>query len=119
MVTARKEYNEPLPGPREMRQALKLSRERMGRLLDVSSKTIERWEERNALPVNRALLDRLARIQEVIQLGMLVYTTEGFHRFLTTPLAVFGGRTALQLIETGQADRVVAALAADYEGLGY
>ena len=119
MVTARKHYSAPMPNPREMREALKLSRERMGRLLDVSSKTIERWEERSSLPITRALVERLAKIQEIISLGQTVYTPEGFRQFLVMPLAEFDGYTALQLIEIGQADRVIAALAADYEGLGY
>ncbi len=119
MVTARKDYADPMPSPRRMREDLKLSRERMGRLLDVSAKTIERWEERNALPVTRVLVERLAKMQEIIRLGHAVYTPEGFRRFLSTPLDEFDGRTALQLIESGQADRVLSALAADYEGLGY
>ena len=48
-----------------------------------------------------------------------IYTPDGFHRFLLTPLPAWGGRTALQMIEQGQAEQVMAALASDYEGLGY
>ncbi|MCL5263779.1 MAG: DUF2384 domain-containing protein [Chloroflexi bacterium] len=119
MVTARKDYPDPTPKPRQIREDLKISRERMARLLDVSSKTIERWEERNLLPSTRVLMDRLAKIQEIVEVGRAVYTQEGFRRFLATPMAEFDGRTALQLIEMEQGDRVLSALAADYEGLGY
>jgi len=119
VVTARKEYPEPRLNPRKIREVLSLSRERMGRLVDVSSKTIERWEVRQSGPADRALSERLAKIEEIIDLGHKVYTPEGFRRFLTTPLAEFDGRTALQLMEGGKTDRVLSALAADYEGLGY
>jgi hypothetical protein len=104
--------------PGQLRHELSLSRERMARLLDVSAKTIERWEARGTMPASRAARLRLARVEDVARLGRLVYTPEGFQQFLTTPLPVFDGATALQLIEIGQADRVIAALAQDYEGLG-
>lgn len=57
--------------------------------------------------------------REVAELGLVVYTPAGFDRFLSTPLAIFDGRTALDLLESDQAEPVLAALAADYEGLGY
>jgi transcriptional regulator with XRE-family HTH domain len=104
--------------PLRLREELHLSRERMARLMDVSAKTIERWETREALPANRSARERLSRIREITELGRAIYTEEGMQRFLTTPLPVFDGATALQMIENGQADRVLAALAADYEGLG-
>ena len=103
--------------PRQIREQLQLSRERMARLLDVTAKTIERWEGRD-VPTAPRLQHRLASLHEIAQLGMTVYTAEGFRQFLTTPLPEFEGRTALQLIELDEAERVLAALAADYEGLG-
>jgi hypothetical protein len=57
--------------------------------------------------------------REVAELGRVVYTPAGLDRFLSTPMAVFDGRTAIELLENDQAERVLAALAADYEGLGY
>jgi DNA-binding XRE family transcriptional regulator len=103
----------------EIRRLMGLSRERMGRLLDVSAKTVERWEARNELPSNRLLRDRLAQIQEIAQLGLMVYTREGFDLFMTTPMGVFDGHTALQYIEIGRGDEVFSALAEDYEGMGF
>jgi transcriptional regulator with XRE-family HTH domain len=104
---------------RQIRQDLNLSRERMGRLLDVSAKTIERWEDKDALPTGRAQRERLAKMQEIVHLGTTVYRREGLQRFLATPQPEFDGYTALQLIELGHEDKVLAALAADYEGLGH
>lgn len=107
--------------PDTLRHDLNLSRERMARLVDVSAKTVERWEQRQSLPARTSarLRAQLAQIQEVRDLGLCVYTPEGFREFLKTPLPLFAGRTPLQMIEQGNADDVIAALASDYEGLGY
>ena len=58
-------------------------------------------------------------VREVAELMRAVYTPQGVDRFLTSPMAAFDGRTALELLERGQTEPVLAALAADYEGLGY
>lgn len=105
--------------PRKLRADLRLSREQMARLLGVSAKTIERWEARDALPANPHLRSLLAKLQEVAELGLIVYRPEGFHTFLTVPMPVFGGLTALQMIEQGRSEQVFGALAADYEGQGF
>ena len=52
------------------------------------------------------------------RLGRAVYGPEGFRRFLRTPLPEFEGRTPLELLELGEAERVLAAMATDNEGLG-
>lgn len=101
-----------------LRRDLDLSRERMARLVDVSAKTIERWEEAGSLPGSTRVRIQLSQIQALRDLGLTVYSLEGFRRFLRTPLPTFGDRTALQMIEQGRIDEVMAALAADYEGLG-
>ena len=118
MVAERIEY---AVRPEELRRDLHLSRERMARLMDVSAKTVERWEHQHALPARASTRIRaqLAQIQEVRDLGLCVYTPEGFRQFLKTPLPTFDGRSPLQMIEQGRADDVIAALASDYEGLGY
>lgn len=103
-----------------LRGALGVSRERMGQLLAVSGKTVERWESRDALPLTDPLrVARLAAIREIVELGTIVYTANGFKRFLRLPLAEFGGRTALDMVALGDTEPVFAALAADYEGLGF
>jgi len=70
--------------PGELRRDLHLSRERMARLLDVSVKTVERWDARHALPprTGSRIRTQLARIEEVRDLGLTVYTPEGFQEFL-------------------------------------
>jgi hypothetical protein len=67
-------------------------------------------------PVRRAATARPAQIRQIVELGRAVYTPEGFAHFLSTPLPTFGGLTALQMIERGQGDQVLGALATDYEG---
>jgi transcriptional regulator with XRE-family HTH domain len=107
-----------LISPRELRAALAVSRERMARMFDVSAKTVERWEAQDRPPSGPPTAEVFACLQEIIELGRLVYTPEGFRQLMKTPLAAFEGRTALKLLERGEAERVLAALAADYEGLG-
>ena len=104
--------------PLEIRQSLDLSQERMSYLLHVSAKTLGRWEKRETLPSAEAK-QCLAKLKEVAELAQMVYTSEGVSEFLTTPMPAFDGYTALDLIRLGQHDKVIAQLAADYEGLGY
>ena len=104
--------------PHRLREELGLSRGRLARLLDVSAKTIERWEARPEPPANRTARQRLAQLREIVFLGLIVYTPQGRPRFLTTPMPVLDGRTALDLIERGEGEEMIGALAADYEGLG-
>ncbi len=105
--------------PRDLREAFRLSRERLARLVGVTAKTVERWEARPTRPARDETRMRMAQLREIAELGATVYTREGLADFLDAPLAEFDGLTALQLIERGAADRVLAALAADYEGAGY
>ena len=100
-----------------LREGLGMSRERLARMLDVSAKTIERWEHGSGHPSGH-VAGRLAQLAEIAEVGQLVYSPAGLAQFLTTPMAVFGYHTAGQLIERGEAPIVLAALAADYEGLG-
>jgi hypothetical protein len=102
--------------PRAIRGALSLSYERMARLLDVSGRTVERMEELGRVPRSAAVAERLGQLAQIVELGQVVYTPDGWRQFLTLPQPRFGGRTALQLIERGEADRVIGALATDYEG---
>lgn len=107
------------PGLRQLRDDLGLSRERMARLLDVSAKTVERWETLQRLPASARQRQDLAHISEIVMLGRAVYSADGFLRFLNVAFPVFGGNTALQMMERGHMGEVLAALAADYEGAGY
>lgn len=101
---------------RSLRAAFGLSRERFAPLLGTTAKSIERWEARDIPTAQDLARGRLAQLQRIAELGQSVYTPRGLHEFISMPLPVFDGRTALQLIQQGQADQVVAALASDYEG---
>ena len=100
-----------------LRAALGVSRERLARMVDVSAKTVERWERGDTQPSGGSAA-RLARLHEIAELGQLIYSPAGLPRFLTTPMPVFGFKTAAQMLESGDGALVLAALAADYEGLG-
>lgn len=105
--------------PRDLRAAFRLSRERLARLIGVSAKTVERWEAKPTRPARDEIRARMAQLHQIADLGATVYTRERLADFLDAPLAEFDGLTPLQLIERGQADRVLEALASDYEGSGY
>ena len=105
--------------PRDLREVFRLSRERLARLIGVSAKTVERWEAKPTRPARDEIRARMAQLREIADLGAAVYTREGLADFLDAPLAEWGGLTALQLIERGEADRVLASLASDYEGAGF
>lgn len=101
-----------------VRNTLPISQEQVARLLKVSSRTVARWEKSNSGPERQEQRERLARLQEIIDLGTKVYTPEGLREFFSTPLPEFGNKTAFDMFFIGDYDAVLSALAADYEGLG-
>ena len=101
-----------------VRNTLPISQEQVARLLKVSSRTVARWEKSNSGPERQEQRERLARLQEIIDLGTKVYTPEGLSDFFSTPLPEFGNKTAYDMLFIGDYDAVLSALAADYEGLG-
>ena len=105
--------------PLEIRRGLAISQEQMSNLLRVSVKTVSRWEKNNRQPRAPEQLGRLAQLKEISELGHAVYTPERLKAFLSTPLSVFGGRTGFDLIQLGEYEPVIGALAADFEGTGF
>ncbi|MDQ3542134.1 MAG: helix-turn-helix domain-containing protein [Chloroflexota bacterium] len=99
-----------------LRKDLGISRERMGRLLDVSARTIQRWEERDALPSNRWVLQVLIDVQNIVDLGLQVFEPRGVHLIMTTLQPGFGDKSGLELVEAGRSDEVIGYLAGAYEG---
>jgi len=99
-----------------IRKDLGISRERMARLLDVSSRSIQRWEENDQLPSNRWVVRVLNDIGLIVELGYLVFTPEGFRLVMTTPQPGFNNRSGLEAIEAGQPNIVLGELATLYEG---
>jgi transcriptional regulator with XRE-family HTH domain len=105
--------------PLEIREGLGLSQERLSILLKVSSKTVNRWEKDNKIPKDSETLWRLAKLKEIKDLGLMVYTPEGLKEFLSIPLPIFSGRCALDLLQLGDYEPVMGALASDLEGTGF
>ena len=102
--------------PRDLRVLLNVSRAQMAHMCGVSARTIERWETRDDLPGGDRIRLRLQELQEIAELGRLVYTAQGMRLFLTTPMTAFDGRTAAHLIRLGRAEVVLGVLAGQYEG---
>ena len=77
--------------------------------------------DKQQAPLNEVVKSkRLAKLQEIVTLGLMIYSSkEGLKDFLTTRLPIFDERSAMDLMSIGEYDRVIGALAADYEGLGY
>ena len=109
----------PVLSPLEIRRGLGISQEAMSSLLRVSVKTISRWEKDHGQPRAPEQLTRLAKLKEISELGRAVYTPEGLREFLSVPLPVFGGRTGFDLLQLGDYEPVLGALAADFEGTGF
>ncbi|GEM_PF-2532719 len=103
----------------DIRKRLALSTERLGVMLQVSSRTVIRWEEARHKPTTQNHIIAINKLKEIIDLGCAVYTPEGLQEFIFKPQPVFDGHTAFQLISIGDYDRVLSALAADYEGAGF
>ena len=101
-----------------VRNTLPISQEQVARLLKVSTRTVARWEKSNSGPERQEQRERLARLQEIIDLGTKVYTSEGLKEYFSTPLPEFGNKTAFDMFIIGDYDAVLSALATDYEGLG-
>lgn len=110
--------NQPL-NPLDIRQKLAISQECMSHLLKVSTRTVTRWEKGERRPSDQDTLARLAKLKEIEELGLMVYTPQGLKEFLNTPLSVFGGRCAFDLLQLGDYEPVISALAADFEGTGF
>lgn len=110
--------NKPLD-PLDIRQGLAISQECMSSLLKVSTRTVTRWEKGERRPSDQDTLMRLAKLKEIAELGLMVYTPEGLKEFLNTPLPVFNGRCAFDLLQLGDYEPVIRALASDFEGTGF
>lgn len=100
----------------QLRKDLGISRERMARLLDVSARTIQRWEEQDQLPSNRWVMQVLVDVQNIVDLGLQVFEPRGVRLIMTTPQPGFGNKSGLDLVEAGRAGEVFGYLAGAYEG---
>lgn len=121
MATTRHPTSQPTREPETLnvaglRETLGISRERLGRVLDVSARTIQRWEDNDQLPSNRWVRGVLIELARIVDLGQEVFTPEGLQAVMTKPQPVFDNRSALELVENGEGERVFGEFAGAYEG---
>lgn len=95
-----------------------LSREKLAQLIGVSPRTLARWSKSDTGPERREHITRVAKLREILELGIKVYSAQGLRNFFRTPLPEFEHQTAFDILSIGRFDDVLGALAADYEGLG-
>lgn len=99
-----------------IRRDLGISQERLARVLDVSAKTVHRWEDQDQLPTNRWILQVVRSLQEITELGLRVFTPDGLHALMTQPQPGLDNQSGLALVEAGRSEEVVSLIAAAYEG---
>ncbi len=100
----------------QLRKDLGISRERLARVLDVSAKTIQRWEEHDQLPANKWILHVVIELQNIADLGLLSFEPEGVAIIMQRPQPVWDNKSGLQLVEEGRGDEVFGEFAGAYEG---
>ena len=102
------------PNLRGLRSALGFSRESIARVLDVSTRTVERWEG-GANTENAHALLRLDELNEIVRLGEEIYGDD-LARFMATPRQSLGNRTPAATLVRGDLDEVLDILSQAYEG---
>lgn len=102
-----------------IRQALSLTPEQFSNLLRVTVQTLGDWEKGKSYPTDPDQLQRLSKLQEITYLASMVYTPQGLQEFFSTSLPIFGEKSGFDLIQMGEFDSVIAALASDFEGTGF
>src|SRR5664280_1878577 len=93
------------PNLRGLRSALGFSRESIARVLDVSTRTVERWE--GGANTENA--------HAIVRLGHEIYGDD-LARFMATPRQSLGNRTPAATLVRGDLDDVLDVLSQAYEG---
>jgi CheY-like chemotaxis protein len=101
-------------GISETIRLLGISQEVLGRVLNVSSRTVHRWLKGSHPRRNREL-DRLLGI--VTLLERTLPTTDAIHTYLQHPNPQLGGDTPIDLLTRGDFDRIESDLQAIQEGV--
>ncbi len=99
---------------RGLRLALGLSQESLARVLDVSARSVERWE-RGSQSRDVEVRRRLDELDEIAMLGREAYG-EGLARFMSTPRRGLGQRTPAETLARGDRHEVLGLLAKIVEG---
>lgn len=103
------------PEIRIARVNLGLSRELMSRVLEVSSRSVERWESRERVSLTPDVQRRLATVSEIAELAQEVYG-DSVAGFMSTPRRSLGMRTPREAMVHGDLDAVRDTLINALEG---
>ena len=82
----------------DIRKSAKLSQEQMAYLLGTSWGTISRWERGKVQSPSADTLERLDRIERLLDEVRGILSAEGFIRFLQTPQAGLAGHRPYDLL---------------------
>lgn len=103
------------PEIRTARDRLGLSRELLSRVLDVSTRSVERWEARGSAAVSADTRRRLATVAEIGDLAREVYGDE-VAAFMSTPRRSLAMRTPREAMVHGDLEAVRQVLIDTLEG---
>lgn len=103
-----------LPALRTLRAGLGLSQESLSRALDVSARSVERWEA-GAKTENAETIRRIAVLSEIADLVREVYGDEPA-AFMSTPRKSLSGHTPREALLRGDLDLVLGVLARALNG---
>jgi len=103
------------PEMRTIRGRLGLSQESFSRVLDVSARSVERWEAHGATRMDAGTARRLAVTQEILSLAAEVYGDE-VAAFMTTPRRTLDLRTPREAMIHGDLEKVRQLLIGGIEG---
>ncbi len=97
-----------------LRGRLGLSQEMLARALEVSGRSVERWESGSSLSDPR-VLRVLDRLKEIARLGEEVYG-DALPTFMRTPRRSLDGRTPIQALARGDIEPLFITLVRASEG---
>jgi len=97
-----------------LRGRLGISQETLARALEVSGRSVERWESGSS-PNDPRVLAALDRVREIARLGEEVYG-ETLPTFMRTPRRSLEGRTPTQALARGDIEALYIVLVREAEG---
>jgi uncharacterized protein (DUF2384 family) len=103
------------PEIRTLRARLGLSQEQISRVLDVSARSVERWEARGATAIADDVSRRLAATSEILSLAAEVYGDD-VASFMSTPRHSLRMRTPREAMIHGDLEAVHQILVNALEG---
>lgn len=100
---------------RALRADLGLSQESFSRALDVSARSVERWEAKGTTTADADTGRRVALLSEILRLAREVYGNDVL-LFLSTPRRSLGQRTPKEALVRGDLEAVRLVLIRSLEG---